>query len=152
MLCWRHWLREGQLLPVTLGEFPELMDDSSGRLVPAMDSGALAVALDEVLAGSGREMRLGLGISVGGVMWRGMYSRCSRCSSGKGVEREVGICALSHIDDSDLCSRGIRMVLLCVRPIPGTPYTTERGATMNRRVAFCADGTWDGTSNNTNDV
>ncbi len=33
-----------------VGGIPELMDDSSGRLVPAMDAGALAVALDEVLA------------------------------------------------------------------------------------------------------
>jgi teichuronic acid biosynthesis glycosyltransferase TuaC len=33
-----------------VGGIPELMDDASGRLVPAMDSGALATALDEVLA------------------------------------------------------------------------------------------------------
>jgi teichuronic acid biosynthesis glycosyltransferase TuaC len=33
-----------------VGGIPELMDDSSGRLVPAMDSSALAVALDQVLA------------------------------------------------------------------------------------------------------
>ncbi|HMH13260.1 MAG TPA: glycosyltransferase [Edaphobacter sp.] len=33
-----------------VGGIPELMDDSSGRLVPAIDSSALAVALDEVLA------------------------------------------------------------------------------------------------------
>jgi teichuronic acid biosynthesis glycosyltransferase TuaC len=32
-----------------VGGIPELMDDSSGRLVPAMDSGALAAALDQVL-------------------------------------------------------------------------------------------------------
>jgi len=32
-----------------VGGIPELMDDSSGRLVPAMDADALAVALDEVL-------------------------------------------------------------------------------------------------------
>lgn len=33
-----------------VGGIPELMDDSSGRLVPAMDSSALAAALDQVLA------------------------------------------------------------------------------------------------------
>jgi teichuronic acid biosynthesis glycosyltransferase TuaC len=33
-----------------VGGIPELMDDSSGRLVPAMDSRALAAALDQVLA------------------------------------------------------------------------------------------------------
>ena len=32
-----------------VGGIPELMDETSGRLVPAMDSGALATALDEVL-------------------------------------------------------------------------------------------------------
>jgi teichuronic acid biosynthesis glycosyltransferase TuaC len=32
-----------------VGGIPELMDHSSGRLVPAMDSGALAAALDQVL-------------------------------------------------------------------------------------------------------
>jgi teichuronic acid biosynthesis glycosyltransferase TuaC len=32
-----------------VGGIPELMDDSSGRLVPAMDSGALAEALEQVL-------------------------------------------------------------------------------------------------------
>ena len=33
-----------------VGGIPELMDESSGRLVPAMDGNALQVALDEVLA------------------------------------------------------------------------------------------------------
>ena len=32
-----------------VGGIPELMDDTSGRLVPAMDSSALATALDQVL-------------------------------------------------------------------------------------------------------
>jgi len=32
-----------------VGGIPELMDDSSGRMVPARDSGALAGALAEVL-------------------------------------------------------------------------------------------------------
>ena len=35
-----------------VGGIPELMDESSGRMVPAMNSAALAGALEEVLAGS----------------------------------------------------------------------------------------------------
>jgi teichuronic acid biosynthesis glycosyltransferase TuaC len=38
------------VVATNVGGIPELMDDSSGRLVPAMDSSALAGALDQVLA------------------------------------------------------------------------------------------------------
>ena len=38
------------VVATNVGGIPELMDDASGRLVPPRDAGALATALDDVLA------------------------------------------------------------------------------------------------------